>query len=748
MKYHELLATLYPSDSKVQPTDEQKRILQHNVGPAWILAGPGSGKTEVLALLVLRLLFVEGDPVQAQRIPPECLFVTTFTEKAAKNLQERILRYRSKLAKQDASIAKVDLSKIRIGTLHGLANDILQAARAPNYRNVRLMDDLETAMFIHENMSIIRQQDDVTDRPFWAHFEFLFRRYNWHSAMKRLPLQWDMTKALNVLFNRICDDRKDLKAMKQVGGPIARLAMLYEEYQQHLNTEHRCDFSQLQMRFLEFLQSSEGQRLRDGVPNDRDQLGITHVLVDEYQDTNLMQESIYLELSKRAPHNITVVGDDDQAMYRFRGGSVECMVTFDDACSRFLGVDKAKVAKYPMVGNFRSHPKIVEFCDNYLSAFPSMKKPGARAPGKPPLTPKSEISGDYPAVGVLQRNNLAELANAVADTVCELKQLGKIDDYSQACLLLSSTKESAQNAGPYAAALRARGISVYNPRSRTFLEQPEVAGLLGCLMLLLDPDAAHQPSWAPDELLPLLVDFRTEALRLRALHPKLDKYLDRVRANLQKHPDKYLDATLQELVYYLLPLPPFDDAMQDPESRARLAQLTKLVESYASIPVQNRANVFRGNLQANKDGSGSVRPEWLKTFYGRFFGYLAKGGVNDLEDETQIAPRGTFPIMTMHQAKGLEFPVVFVGHLGESAQADATHTLENMFTPIPNLPNRTFPNLTADVRAELDCIRQYYVAYSRAEYALILVGTKGQLSKGAVPCGPSTGWLARQVLPL
>src|SRR3546814_8411287 len=97
------------------------------------------------------------------------------------------------------------------------------------------------------------------------------------------------------------------------------------------------------------------------------------------------------ELSKRAPHNVIVVGDDDQAMYRFRGGSVECMVSFDDACKTFLGILPDLVKKYPLVGNFRSHPDIVKFCNDYLTAFQSMSVPGARVPGKPPMVPLGSI---------------------------------------------------------------------------------------------------------------------------------------------------------------------------------------------------------------------------------------------------------------------------------------------------------------------------------------------------------------------
>lgn len=742
MKLQQLIDSIHPAGSPKRPTPEQEKILAHGIGPAWILAGPGSGKTEVLTLLALRLMYVSGDSMQAQRIPAESIFLTTFTDKAARNLQDRISRYRERLIKADPSLASIDVSKLRVGTLHGLANDLLQEARAKEYRNVRLMDQLETAMFVHENMSIIRKQDKVADLGFWSQFEFMFSPFAWKRTMKRLPLQWDMALTLIKLFNRICEDRKDLNMMRKAGGAIARLVDLYEEYRQHLRDHHRCDFSQLQDRFLTFLASPEGKKLRDGV--DAVGPGITHVLVDEYQDTNLVQEAIYFELAKREPHNLVIVGDDDQAMYRFRGGSVECMVTFDTACAQFLNVNS--IALYPLVGNFRSHKSIVEFCNAYVDAFPAMKKPGARVAGKPPLVPKSSIQGNYLAAGILTGSTLAEVANRFADALADLKAKGVIADYNQACLLLASTRESPHYAGPFANALRARGIPVYNPRSRTFLEQDEVAGLLGCLLMILDPDDVHRPSWAPNEVPGEVANFRAAAQTLIAAHTKLAKYITQARKDVAKNAGEYLGSTLQEIVYYLLAHAPFDQYMSVHASRLRLAQLTSLVESFASIPVQGFPNVFRGNLSANPDGSGSVKPQWLRTFYDSFVGYIAKGGINDLEDDEVIAPSGMVPIMTMHQAKGLEFPFVFVGHLSKNAEVDATHRLEDLFAVFPNNSSRTFPILSAADRAELDKVRQYYVAYSRAENALVLLGTRAQIRGGATPCGPSRTWLQQHLL--
>jgi DNA helicase II / ATP-dependent DNA helicase PcrA len=86
MTLTELIDTLFPPGHPNRPTPEQEAILRHRHGPARILAGPGSGKTEVLTLLVLRLLYVENDPAQSERMQPEAIFVTTFTEKAARNL--------------------------------------------------------------------------------------------------------------------------------------------------------------------------------------------------------------------------------------------------------------------------------------------------------------------------------------------------------------------------------------------------------------------------------------------------------------------------------------------------------------------------------------------------------------------------------------------------------------------------------------------------------------------------------------
>jgi len=752
MTVEELIALLFPDGSKITPTDDQLEIVCHTEGPGWVLAGPGSGKTETLALFVLRLLYVENDACQKSKVPPTSIFATTFTEKAARNLEDRISRYRAMIVEAKPELAVIDVSKLRIGTLHGLCNDILQEERAPGYQNVRLMDELESALFVYQNCSLVNAPNSTADLSFWSHFDYLFRPDEWQSHYTNLPNKWSRTLALIQLFDRIVENRADLNAMKAKGGSWSKLADAYEEFLQALERDNRCDFAHLQLKFLEFLKSPLGARFSQGDPTADDEPGVAWVVVDEYQDTNLMQEEIYLTLAAAKSGNVLVVGDDDQAMYRFRGGSVECMVSFDQACAIYLADYNNAVSTYPLVENFRSHADIVSFCDEFITAFPALTTPGARVPGKKGLVPKSSISGDYPAVGVLRGQSVAKVVERFAELVFDLKQTGIVNDYSQCCLLLKSTRESPNNAGKYAEALRAKGIPVYNPRNRGFLEQEEVLSLLGALIALLDPNGAERPTYAGQSHISDLIGDALDAYQQNtAATPEIRDYVDRSNAILKKYPGRKLNSGLQELIYYLLAFEPFRNWLVDPARRLRLGKITQLIESYASIPIPEFPDLSQGDLKASDNGTGGVNEHWIRAFYNRLFGYISRSdkGLNDVEDERVIVPQGYFPVMTMHQSKGLEFPFVFVGHMGETAGVRKVHQLETAFDQFPGNSARVFQRPSESVRAELDVIRQYFVAFSRAEWSLMLVGSNSQLNKeNGIPSGPGKTWLKARVKPI
>lgn len=769
MTITELLTILYPANQPRHLTPHQEAIVRHPQGPAWVLAGPGSGKTEVLTVFVLRLLYVENDPIQASRVPPDSIFVTTFTEKAARNLEDRIAQKRALIIAAHPELADIDTSKLRIGTLHALCNDLLQEFRATNYQNVRLMDDFEQKLFIREHVSIVKIPSQANDFPFWSYFSWLFGPQDWQPAYGNLPSKWKATKALVKLLSRITEDRVSIPGLLASGNPqLVRLAALYQEYRALLLTNFRCDFSVLQDRFLEFLGTTLGGSFVNG-DGSHGKPGIRWVLVDEYQDTNLMQEAIYFALA--APcRNLVVVGDDDQAMYRFRGGSVECMVTFDQASEVFLNIPRTSVRPYPLVTNFRSHPRIVQFFDAYMRSFPTMQAPGARAP-KPPIQAGSAIAGNYPAVATLTGTKVANVADSFADMVHNLIIRGIVQNPNQCCLLLMSAKESPRNAGPYVSALQARGLQVYNPRNKAFLEQEEVQVLLGALLAIVDPNRRFldtirnaNPGRNPAAVVTFADELNTSYAQAAVPNSPLRNYVQqcvtRIRAAAQTAATAgtaarpWFQCNLQELAFYLMGKEPFTAWSADPARRVRLARLTALLESYSSMPVmdpatgQPRPNVSRGDMAASTVNTGEVIELWLNSFYHLFLTYLNDTGLDDEEDDEVICPSGYVPVMTMHQSKGLEFPFVFVGHMGADAEISDSHRIEDLFTGFPGNPNRVFQRPHAQQRAEMDLIRQFYVAYSRAEHALVLLGTRAQMIKGNIPCGPTKTWLRNQSLPI
>jgi len=740
MTLEELLRAIFPPhDGDERPSPAQRAIVAHPSGPAWVIAGPGSGKTETLALLVLRLLYV--DLVEA-----ESIVVTTFTEKAARNLEDRISLYSAAVVNAHPELRTVDVSRLRIGTLHSLCNDLLQEFRAPNYQNVRLMDEFETAMFVHQHVEFTKRNALPERLGFWRHFAYLFRPYDWKPEYDKTPRRWVATRALVTLLNRIVDDRASLDLMRAEGGAWSMLADVYEQYAQKLRDRNRCDFAHLLARFLDFLGSPGGAELREGTA---ERPPIRWVLVDEYQDTNVLQERIYLTLAG-GTDNIVVVGDDDQALYRFRGASVECMVTFDEACAAQLGIDRESVAKYTLIENFRSHQKIVDFCNAYVTAFNSMHQPGSRVPGKPSLEPRNvEISShEYLAVGTISGNTSAAFAAAFAEAVQDLKAHGIIEDYSQCCLILRSTKETPHNAGPYAAALRGRGIPYFNPRNKSFLSQEEVLALLGTIIAITDPNAAVVP-WER-EIADLVQNARDAYHATAVTHPELGAYVERAVRNIGENSGQWVPTELQELVYLLLALEPFNGWNEsDASRRERLAKITALVEAFASLPVAANDRARRGSMKAAPVGQRGVIGDWNAGFYNLFFGYLALEGMNDEEDEDVIVPPGYVPIMTIHQAKGLQFPFVFVGHLGATADTGASvYTLEDDIARFSNADGRTFARPDVSVRAEVDVVRAFYVAYSRAQWALALVGSNAHFRKGGIPCGPERTWLRYHTAPL
>lgn len=702
---------------------EQLDVINHNTGPLWVVAGPGSGKTEVLVVRTLKLIFVNN-------INPKSIIITTFTEKAAKNLFDRILNYASYIFQSNPGLEQqIDIHSLRVGTLHSLCNDIMLEYRYPGYENFRLLDDTEQYLFIYEHSDLVRDNSNGY-LPLWQNFDYLVDGYDpitnssgWNDR-SRSPNRWKKTKASIGLFNRIVEDLVDLNRIRNGGGAWRLLFNAYEDYVQKLERNGRCDFAHLQEKFLQFLNSQLGRLFLNGDNSDRHP-GIKYVMVDEYQDTNPIQEAIYLQLAKNT-HNLCVVGDDDQALYRFRGGTVDCMVTFNQACNRYWGISINQAPLF-LNANYRSHPNIVNYYDAYISSFPAMRLNGARVNGKPSLDPRSGISGDYPAVAYITGRTIEITAHKFARFVHDLLDNNIIQQPRQCALLMRSVKETTRNAGHFADALRDIGIQPYNPRSRTFLQQEEIMTAMGAFVSVIDPDLSALPtipgiqhmarSWVGA--------YRTIA----RTSPELSNYVNTsVRRISGKPINTWLDVNILEIFYRILAHEPFATWENDPERSYRLGKLSKIFETYASIPYSGFPGSNRGSLRTSSHTQGEVSFGWRQNFYYSLTGLLVSEGLNDPEDEEIISPPDRLPIMTVHQAKGLEFPFVFVYGLSQNSEPDSSILLEDSLSRFRQNP--PFINFNTNQRAEQDLIRFYYVAYSRAQHALIHLIPQAHLRSG------------------
>ena len=723
----------------IKLTDSQMKAVNHGEGPLWIIAGPGSGKTEALVLRCLKLLLVD-------KIDSRSIIITTFTEKAGRNLQDRLILYNDHIAGKYSFAKNVDLTQLRVGTLHSLCNDILLEYRFPGYRNIRPMDDMEQLLFIYFHSGLANSPSKLgsNQRKLFEHFWYMFGRIH-RNIMKsgRMPSRWARAGVAQSLFNRIIEYRLDLDSMMSKGKLWNTLVDEFLEYEKALDEYYRVDFAHMQSKMLDFLATPLGKLFIKGEakPNDP---GLAHVLVDEYQDTNPIQAEIYFQLASKKRHNLVVVGDDDQALYRFRGGTVESMITFDKMCKKHYGLEPKRVS---LVENHRSHPGIVGWCQDYITSFTTMKEPGARVVGKKPLVPKSKIRGKWPAVSIIVSSSAPRLADSFAQAVEYFCDNKIVEDYSDCVLLIHSTRETRNWAGPYADALRGRDIPIYNPRSRQFLDQEEVMLALGALLTIVDENEEYPltPNWIKRRCNSWREFYSDEMRRYAALRKYVEKAADTIaEANL----GEYFPSTIQDVFYHIINHDPFTEWCRDMERAVRLGYLTSVIEAYSSTPIPGYPDLNRGTLRASRRSEGEISWLWRMQFYNALVTLMIQQGINDPENEEVVYPKGKVPFMTVHQAKGLEFPVVFVARTDEEAKPDSQHTIEeetNQFR------KSAMPKSSVDQKAREDLIRFYYVAYSRAQYALILLLKSNEINPGEGSGqliglgGGDLDWLARRV---
>ncbi len=514
--------------------DQQRAAVLHASGPAMVLAGAGSGKTRVLTTRVAWL-------IQEQLIDPSEILLVTFTNKAAQEMGQRV---------QSLTGAKLPFS----GTFHRISANIL---RRDGYHV-----GLKPGFSIYDaddQLSLIKQ----------------IYKSQGYSTKEHNP------NAVKATISKAKNEMLTWQEYEQLAsGQFQEFtARIYKLYQLALKEQQAVDFDDLLLKVVELLQSQK-------TVLDRYQTQLTHVLVDEYQDTNKVQYQL-TKLFARPQNNVYIVGDFAQSIYAWRGADYRNLLN--------LKQDFNDIAEYRLEQNYRSTQTILDAATAVISKgndFPILQLWTENTNREPIVLLESETGDDE--------------ARTVVD---EVRQLHKTYSYSDMAVLYRTNAQSR----PFEEALVRAGIPYRLVGGFKFYERKEIKDLLAYLRLVVNP----QDTVSHERVLKL-GKRRLEAFLL--WRDTLGEDATTATAPLE---------LLQHILKATNYLDQFDK--EDPEDFARIENIQEL-QNVASQFTDSR--VFLENVALVQDD------------------YLA-----DVEKADQ---RDTLTLMSLHSAKGLEFPVVFV----------------------------------------------------------------------------------------
>ena len=757
---------------------QKKAILSEPNKSLFIVAGPGSGKTTVMVLKILKYIFVDD-------INPSEILATTFTKKAADELYSRILGWGDEIKRhlEDqycdtsfetiAKIERIDFNQIIIGTTDSISEELLRENRKPGENQSIVIEEFvaNTAM-----IKILIKDEKYRNEKLVEYLKDL-------SGKSKLEEPSKMSEILMEIKNRIFYDQINFEEIyektQENSGP--RLALdCIKEYENTLKNMNTIDFAMLESNFLKKLKNNELDLFLDE---------IKIVLIDEYQDTNLIQEDIYFTIAQSALENdgnITVVGDDDQSLYRFRGATVDLFTNYQKRAKDRLGID---VEEINLTTNYRSTENIINHCNQFAEL--DREYQNARVENKPKIIAPDFDRDKMPVLGMFRNNpemlardlsrlidnlvnkgeseikvlqvldeeyykkvngtiNIANLQKIKQESVKAGKKEEKIklkldSDYGSAsdiAILSYSPKEMQYGNRSFLHHLRKnlkrlrKPIEMFNPRGIDLQEIDVVAVFCGLILECIDPEGSIQNS---DKTIPNLakrnmIRWRFKAKDYIKMNPEphepisLNDFVTRWQLRrpypesvngIEQHWPK--NASLMELAYKLTTW--IEELQDDVEGIVYLEAITK------SITQTGFFNDYHSNISFKTPIN--ERESVLEAIWNIFIP-LSTGGVSIDESLLETLPDDRINVLSIHQSKGLEFPLVIVD-VGSRFKTNDIRTQRLRFPK--TLPDkktiedtiRQHSILGESERSEKDrsfddLTRLYFVAFSRAESVLLLIG--------------------------
>jgi DNA helicase-2/ATP-dependent DNA helicase PcrA len=659
---------------------EQRAAVEHGAGPLLVVAGAGTGKTRVITERIRNLL--ESDP----ELSGENILGLTFTDKAAAQMKHRVVKAVGERAEG-----------VWLSTFHSFCLEKILRTANPG---VQALDEIDHGILLRRHIAelgLVYFWRLTEPAEFLKDFVKFFSR-----CQDELITPDDYQHYVDGLRRKYEAQEKSLEAdARQLEEEeLARqeeLARVYRVSDRLLRERNLCTFGAQLMQAVELLRS-------DAALLERMRGQYRHILVDEFQDTNIAQlELLWLLAGDR--RNLVAVGDDDQAIYRFRGASFGSFTIF---LKRFCGIRDAKLSsgarKYlaSLSQNYRSTQRILRVAGEVISH-------NEKSPLLPPKV-LTTTNSDGDKIRVVEFGTPDEEAHWVASEIERLHGPGS-PWRSFAVLYRKHTHRTR-----LLEALRFRGIP-FVIRKFSILSSTIVRDLLAWLRLIAVP--ANNVSCA-----------RVLAGPYWEMKPRdLVRLAERAEKNHRRPLGDELETALREPPFNRdgSRLPEFVEMLNGLRQTARKATaselLNELIASLKLAPLPSEADrrYLERFVQFVKDWEKKSEEKRLRDFieYLGFFHEL--DGDIYLEEELS---EDAVQLMTVHGAKGLEFPHVFILRLGRGD-----------FPSRPRPPVFEFPSeLMKEEKPESDFQvqeerRLFYVALTRARQHLTLSTVVNKRSK-------------------
>ena len=659
------------------PSRQQQAVIEHTEGPLLVIAGPGSGKTFTLVERVVHL-------VTGKNISPENIFIGTFTEKAAAELITRITR---RLLAQNIT---VNVNEMYIGTLHSICLRILEESREHTRlkKNFTLLDQFDQCYFIFQCLAEFEEQ---------APLALLLGRDN--------VSRWDKANALCAWMNKLSEEVVDPSALRRdESESVIALGKWYAHYLALLEQENLLDFSVIQLETLKLLENRPAALAEL-------QNKIQYIMIDEYQDTNTVQERLLFALAGTRK-NICVVGDDDQGLYRFRGATIRNILEFP---SRFA---PNECTVRSLTVNYRSDPGIIDFynrwMDGSVDGFSWADEDKTFRYAKS-IVPQEGRTALPQAVIKLPGNPESRNWHNEVLTFLQTLRANGLKNWNQVAFLFRSVRNDKAKA--LAAYLEENGIPVYAPRADMYFEREEVHLMIGALLFIFPDFREIRAQWesrygalAVWDYYDICFALFGEAMRQPENAEMKNWCVRRVREIQQMSAKKKpLDWGFSKLFYQLLQFPLFarfvsvGPGQLDERPARNLAIFSQLLVKFEYL--HHILVLHPDYLQKN-----------ITDLFNHFLRYIVDGGISEFEDAEESTPNDCLAFMTIHQSKGLEFPVTVVGSLEavpRKQYAELDELLQASYYQRP-------PFEPLERVKEFDFKRLYYTAFSRAKNLLVL----------------------------